>query len=190
MTEPLSLEELAAYEAQREDWLEVTPDALLRQSARHVLSRHQATIRALHGQVEELTKERDEYEADADHFNRLAFVDVGANPPVPWKRRAEAAEAKVAELTAKAKARDSRLAMLGTYEKAARTTIEQCRAEKTNLTKALYAVALEEADRKVAELETALAAWLQNWDDGDEPTKDIVLVTRAALQGQAQRGEG
>lgn len=45
--------------------------------------------------IERLTRERDEYHADREHFAKLAFVDLGANPPVAWKDRAEAAERKI-----------------------------------------------------------------------------------------------
>lgn len=34
----------------------------------------------------------DEAETDAEHFNRLAFVDLGALHPVTWKEKATAAE--------------------------------------------------------------------------------------------------
>lgn len=44
--------------------------------------------------------ERDEYHRDAEHFSRLAFDDVGKNPPVAWKDRAEAAEKEAAALRA------------------------------------------------------------------------------------------
>lgn len=52
----------------------------------------------LRAHIERLTQERDEADQEVEHFSRLAFVDLGANPPIAWKARAETAEARLAAL--------------------------------------------------------------------------------------------
>jgi len=60
-----------------------------------------AEIETLRAAVAALTAERDEYYADMTHFHALAFVDVGANPPVAWRDCAEAAGAEIGGLRQK-----------------------------------------------------------------------------------------
>lgn len=50
-----------------------------------------------------LVAERDAEETEKEHFCTLAFVDLGANPPVAWRDRAYEAEARVKVLAERKK---------------------------------------------------------------------------------------
>lgn len=62
--------------------------------AADALAANAETIARLTQERDEARKEAAESTADAEHFSKLAFVDVGANPAIAWKDRAEKAEAE------------------------------------------------------------------------------------------------
>ncbi len=49
-------------------------------------------------EIERLRAESQEYWEEAEHHANLAFVDRGANPPISWKQRAEAAEVVIEKI--------------------------------------------------------------------------------------------
>lgn len=57
------------------------------------------------GRETELEAELAEARAEVDHFHKLAMVDIGANPPVSWKKHAQEMERQLAEARALAEDR-------------------------------------------------------------------------------------
>ena len=58
-----------------------------------------ALIERHSAEVAKLREELRVSEEEAEHFNRCAFIDVGANPPIAWKDRAAELSAEVERMT-------------------------------------------------------------------------------------------
>lgn len=67
---------------------------LMPADAEHIARMDPDTVRAMIARIRAAEAALALAEAEVDHFGGLAFVDLGANPPVAWKDRALAAEAE------------------------------------------------------------------------------------------------